>query len=145
MDRTTAYAALYARLKDKVTGITTFTRRAFTSEQMPALPALEMYPTEQVAEQEPGRPTKWRLNAEIVLYVNSATDPDLDASPDDELLTLITQVDDALKPQPGEPSTPFTTLGGACNRCWISGSVVFVQGASSDPAMAVIPVEMIMT
>lgn len=143
MDRKTAYTALFARLQGKVPTVKSFTRRAFSYDQMPVQPALEVYPTQQVALQDQGHPTTWHLQAEVVIYTRVPSDPTV--SPDDELLDIISQVETALAVQPGEAGGgQFTTLGGACRRCWISGPVMFVAGTATDQAIAVIPVEMLL-
>lgn len=143
MDSTSAYAALYARIKSKLTGVEYFTRRPLTWEQVPAFPAVEVCATHLEGEQKQGRgPTIWRLYAAVVIYSQAVIENDPDTSPDDALLGIIAQVENALKAQPGEAGL-FTTLGGACDGCGIAGDIQFIGGNTQAQAMAVIPVEIL--
>jgi hypothetical protein len=155
VDRERIYAALFARLRAKVSGqVLTFTRKYVDYDQVAASqqPALILSATHTTPENELGEPTRWRVNAVIVLYAQTSTYPD---NPDRALSQLITAVEGALEWSPDDKplqGASFqrgvqqqTTLGGLVSHCWISGAVEYTQGETGDQAVAIIPVEMLAT
>jgi len=142
------FAALFQRLKDKLVGsIKTYERREIDYSQIEGVdnqPALILIEDSFVPENKSqGVPTKWTLNAIIFLYAKSTDSK----TPGTILLNLVDQVNAAFDRQNSEPKfvpdETFTTLGGLVHRAWISGAVEFYPGATSDQAIAVIPVSML--
>jgi hypothetical protein len=90
-----------------------------------------------------GIPATWTLGATILLYARASDSK----TPGTILLNLRRAVEAAFERQPGEqkfvPDEVYTSLGGLVHRAWISGPVQFYPGATSEQAIAVVPVSML--
>ena len=142
LDRERYYSALLERLRTKVTGLRTVTRRPLTSDQLEsatAQPALVLRVAGCAPENEFGMPAIWVLTCWVGLYArNSARDGTADAT----LNGLVDQIEAALEVQPGEVGDRQTTLGGLVEYAWISGEVEMEPGEHSDQGFALVPIEM---
>ena len=142
-DRDSYYEALLARLKDAVPEVLTWTRRDLTSDQLlrTQKPAGILRVSDMTPINERGLPTRWILGAAVILYVQQSPHT---MSPDEELNGLIDRIADALQAQEDErQDLSATTLGGICERCWISDTIEYVQGEGSGQAAAVIPIDIL--
>jgi hypothetical protein len=141
------FAALFDRLKDKLAGqIQTFERRDLDYSQIEALgqPALILVEDDFVPSYRgQGIPATWTLGATILLYARASDSK----TPGTILLNLRDKLEAAFERQPTEqkyvPDEVYTSLGGLVNRAWISGPVQFYPGATSEQAIAVVPVSML--
>jgi hypothetical protein len=116
----------------------------FTDVPPSEQPACFLQPGAQSASYQPGRPTVWTINADVMLYVNE----DSDAGPSGTLQTCIDLIEAALEVTPAEkngsgkyPRSDFaTTLGGIVSAVRIV-SVETDEGALGPQAVAVIAIE----
>lgn len=155
LDREALFAALFTRLSTAA-GFTLFSRKmvdfdACVQGEQPALYLVKG--DEQIVDPNPKLPTKWKLAAEVYIFCLNLADPN--AGPSIQLNELITAVEGVLIRQPSEgfvPGQPFaqtndwwTSLNGLCSHCWISGPIIVGEGAAGDQAVAVIPLEILVT
>jgi hypothetical protein len=140
------FEALFERLQAYVRGVKTFERAELDYTQIPdhKQPALVLVEDPFVPEyRSQGLPPKWTLGATILIYAKAKDKK----SPGAILLRLRDQVEAALELQAGEtkhvPDETFTSLGGLVKYARISGPVSFWPGATSDQAIAEIPVSML--
>lgn len=142
--RKAIFDALYARL-GTVPGITTLGRRlrSFDEVQPSEQPALFMQPTTQVVENTPGFPAKWRVNADLALYVHDTSS----AGPSERLHELLDAIEAALRATDSEAhgEDAPTTLGGLVIACQITGPIETDEGALGDQAVAIIPLEILVS
>lgn len=143
MDTEAIYAALFNQLKDNLgTQIKTYSRKLKAADEIaPAdQPALFQVQGNQVANAQTKLPNKWTLFADLFLYVHTEG---TDAQAPTELLNpLRDAIVDVI-----EPDTPTMeqTLGGLVHSCRINGTLEIFDGALGEQAIAVIPVEIIVT
>ena len=146
-DRDIYYDALLTRLKDRVTGVQTWTRRVTHFAKLPASaqPAGLVLATGQSPSMERGLPTVWTLGAEVWYLVRATGQQDV---LDSVLNRLVDQTEAALMQDTGEDlggqSDPFrSSLGGLVMSLSIGGQVEFRQGENGDQAEVVIPIDMV--
>jgi len=132
------YAALFAKIQ-MVSGVTTISRRLLHWSDVPAenQPAIFQVQRHEDPIQQRGIPAKWKLYADLYVYVNTGADPY--ASPAILLNPIIDAIETALGP---DASTGFQTLGGLVSHCWISGRIETSEGALGQQEVAIIPIEM---
>jgi hypothetical protein len=137
--RESIYSALWA-LVSGIPGLVTASRRLVHWSDVPpeAQPALFQAQKDQAAEPHLGLPTKWRLRAELFLYVNSGADMTL--VPATQLNNFVDAIDAALAPPIGQVAQ---TLGGLVQYCRISGEVLTDEGVLGPQAVAIIPIEIL--
>lgn len=135
-DREAAYAALFSKLS-VITGVTTKERRLrhWVDVQPSEMPYLAMAVGGQMATPVKGLPTKWTLNADVYLYVQSDNLP-----PGPILNGLLDKIDAALAPEPGQTTQ---TLGGTVSHAWIEGDVQTDEGTLGSIAVAIVPLRML--
>lgn len=141
------FAALFDRLKDKLAGsVITFERRELDYSQVETLgqPAMLLIEDDFVPSYKgQGMPATWTLGATVYLYARASDSK----TPGTVLLNLIDKLNAAFELQQGEqkfvPDEVYTSLGGLVHRAWISGPVQFYPGATSEQAIAVVPVSML--
>lgn len=144
--RKAIWDALEARLAT-VAGLQTCSQKLviFTDCPPQDQPALYIQPGSQSAESQPGKPTVWTLNADVMLYVYEESD----TGPSGTLQTLLDRIEAALEAQPGErnpaslrPGNSFaTTLGGLVAAVRIQ-SIETDEGALGPQAVAVISIQL---
>jgi hypothetical protein len=142
ISREPIYSSLFALLQS-IEGVTTVSRRLrHWSDVSPAeQPALFQIQKNEMPEQVLYLPTKWRLNVDLYLYVNSGDDPQ--ASPA-IILNPILDAIEALFP-PSDEDGPMQTLGGLVSHCWISGTIETTEGVLGQQEVAIIPIEILTT
>lgn len=135
-----AYAALFAKLA-AISGLKTSSRKIKHWSDVPAKqqPALFMIQGGETPEQNSGLNPKWRLKAEIYLYVNPGEGKSI--IPSQVMNGLLKNVRDALAHD--SIMARVCTLGGLVTHCWISGEIEVYDGVLGEQAVAVIPVEIL--
>lgn len=95
--------------------------------------------------EDPGQvrmlPTKWKLDVDLYVYVNSGDDPSAAAA---ELLNPILDDLESLFPTSDEDG-PIQTLGGLVSHCWISGRIETAEGVLGQQEVAIVPIEILVT
>ena len=141
MNRESAYAALFARIQG-IGGWQSSSRDFFSFEEsVRPQPAFCFLVHTQIPENTPNLPACWRLPVEIYVY-HTFNNPSLFRST--VLNGYIQAIEDALRLQSGERQMgrdAQTTLGGACQRAWISGPVQLYTGIPEAQAVAIVPVD----
>jgi hypothetical protein len=139
--------ALFARLKASVQGIRHWSMQPEGFDEVKLKPALVLVTEQHVPTTEEGLPTIWTLQYTARVWTRS-TGLAAEESPDDELDDWLDQIHAALKHQPNEgysdmgPSDAQTTLGGLCQRAWVSGPVQFGTVLGGDSFVDV-PIEVV--
>ena len=82
-------------------------------------------------------PTKWKLNVDLYVYVNTGSDPK--ASP----AILLNPILDAIEALFSPTENNIQTLGGLCSHCWISGKIETSEGALGNQEVAIVPIEIL--
>jgi len=156
--REAIFAALFARLQARVTGVKVFSRKLTSFDDVAAAdqPAVFLVKGNEDPTPKQGFLPLWKLHADIVVFCRNDASPD--APPSVQLNDLLTDIEAALERQPSEgpiadapfPNTPGgssfgTSLGGLCSHCWIAGTVEVGEGAIGDQAIAIIPIEILTT
>ncbi len=139
ISREAIYSALWSQVSG-LAGIVTASRRLKHWDDVPPeqQPALFQTQKDQDPEQKYGLPTKWKLYADLYLYVNSGQDPL--AVPAIALNNLVDTIEAALAPS---PMSGVQTLGGLVSHCWINGKIETDEGVLGAQAVAIIPVEIL--
>jgi len=142
------YSALFALLQG-ASNFNTAVRVWVPSNKLdpPQLPALFMVENNEHAMQTaPGRPTKWPLDVDVVIYARNEGESQAPGAenyiPETGLNNLLDAVESALAPA---AATNVQSLGGLVQHCWIEGKIekdAALQGATS---MAVVPVRVLTT
>lgn len=146
MKREPIYAALAERIlqlnaEPYLLGIETIGRDWKTWASVTNQPAVFVVPVKEDAVYQQGLPIKWRIHAEIWVYVKS--------TPSKAGVQVLNPILDALESilTPAVETTPasaFTnTLDGAVFRCTISGPVEISAGFLGDQTVARVPVEIL--
>ena len=140
INREPIYAALFAKLQN-LPGIVTASRRLKHYADVPPTqqPAIFMIQRTEAAEQVKNLPAKWRLHADVIVYVNTGEDPN--GVPAQLLNPIIDAIETALDPDSINGSQ---TLGGLVSHCWISGSIETAEGVLGPQEIAVIPIEIML-
>jgi hypothetical protein len=139
ISREAIYSALWAKVAG-LAGIVTASRRLrhwddVSPEEQPALFQTQK---EQAPEQKYGLPPKWRLYADLYVYVNSGQDPL--AVPAIALNEMIDAIEAAIA---ADPVSGVQTLGGLASHCWINGKIETDEGVLGAQAVAIIPIEIL--
>jgi hypothetical protein len=142
--RETIYAALFDLLTG-INGIKKFSRRLlhWSETNSADQPALFLVQGHQ-APQQTGRgiPPKWILRAELYLYVNAGSDPNV--IPAQQLNKLLDKIEAALRPSTGNDQMQNTqTLGGLVSHCWLDGEIEVFDGALGEQSVAIIPISIL--
>lgn len=134
------YLALFARLQ-AIPGVVTVSRKLKHWDDVPSAsqPALFQAQKNQVAQKQTGLPTRWSLPVDVYLYVKSPSD-DVPAA---HLNPLLDAVCAAL--QPDDMAGQRCTLGGLVHDTRISGTIETDEGTLGDQAVAIIPIEILVT
>jgi hypothetical protein len=142
ISREPIYAALFA-LYSGLPCLATASRRLKHWSDVPAInqPAAFQAQVGEIEERKHGFPPKWLLMVNIYVYVNAGKDPS--AIPATALNTVLDAMGAAIEPD-GLPQG-VQTLGGLVNRCWISGKIETDEGALGEQAVAIVPVEILVT
>ncbi len=134
------YASLFATLVG-ATGVTTCGRRLqHWSEVTPsAMPALFLVQKSETPRYRLGLPPRWTLLADVYVYA-CQSDPSQPPAP--LLNGLLDAIEAALAP---DPVHHVQTLGGLCSHCTIAGTVATDEGTLGDVAVAIVPIEIILS
>jgi hypothetical protein len=150
VNREAIFEALATRLA-AVPSITLVSRRLRSYEDFPAAdqPAIFLCKEDEIPVNQRGLPPAWRLQVSLYLLCRTPRD---EPSPSSQLNRILTEIETALERQPTEWATGQqpnqegshqTTLGGLCQRAWISGPVTLDEGLIDEQAVARIPVEIL--
>ena len=140
MIREPIYAALFARLAGAAAFTTTSRRLRHWSDVGAAeQPALFIVQKSETAEQHRGRPVTWKALVDVYVYAQA---PDEETPPASVLNPLLDAVEAALAP---DPVTNVQTLGGLVQHAWIAGRVETDEGALGGQAVAIVPIEILVS
>jgi len=141
--RETIYAALFAQFAS-LSGINKATRRLqeYSQVGIESEPALFMLQRREIAHKLTGVPTKWTLNVELYIYVNTGNDLD-NTIPAQVINPIMDTLEAALEPSSGTFYQTLGTLG--VTEARISGPVEIVEGVKGAEAEVMIPIEVIVT
>jgi hypothetical protein len=137
--REQAYGALFAQLQT-IPEVVTCTRRLrhwsdVSTEEQPAV--FLKIGGESRSNTDRRLPPRILLGAEVWVYVNTHEG---EAGP--VIHPLLDQIDDVLAVPLGADEL---TLGGTVARCWIEGSTQIFEGDLGSTAVAIVPVQMLLT
>lgn len=140
MNREAIDAALFAKLS-AIPGFATTSRRLKHWNDVP--PDQQPYLCQAMGSQSvsrvTGQPARWTINLKVYMYV---TAPETE-SPGSSINPLIDAVEAAL--EPAFAAIPVQTLGGLVEFCRISGTIETDEGTLGMQAVAVIPIEILVT
>jgi hypothetical protein len=145
LDREAIFAALFARLQDKLAGpVVYFTRRFEGWATTQLQPALILESDKQIPSSSPGQPTIWTLTAKVGIYAEAMA---ADASPETALHALTQAVEAALLRDVSEARSidgddVETSLGGLVTSCQIAG-VETEQGVEGGQGVVWITIRMV--
>ena len=140
MIREPIYAALFALVASAASFVTIGRRLRHWSDVGAAeQPALFMTQKSENAEERRPLPVKWRASVDLYLYAQA---PDELTSPATVLNPLLDAVEAALAP---DPVGHVQTLGGLVSHCWIAGRIQTDEGVLGGQAVAIIPVEVLVS
>lgn len=150
LDREALASALFSRLQAALPSLQFSARRPIAWDQCPAQPALLLVKGPETAEAMRGMPTKWTLAYDAVIYTQRDEDPA--TAHDTAQNQIILAVEQALERTPAEAAAlgahyindgqdPYTTLGGLCHFCRISGTVETDGGGLGAQCVTIIPIE----
>ncbi len=143
MNREPVYAALFALIANAANFATASRRlRHWNAVSAAEQPALFMVQKKETAKAAEGAPTVWR--AELDLYVYCQASDDVSA-PALSLNPLLDALEAALAPRGADGIAGVQTLGGLAKHCWISGTIETDEGALGGQAVAIVPVEILVT
>lgn len=140
MNREAIYQALFAKLA-AVPGLKTTSRklRHWSDVQASEQPALFQAQKNEVGIRQQGLDTKWTLNLDIYVYVNTSGE----ACPASQLNQIMDDIEAALLPDNQIKNT--NTLGGLVHHCRIEGSIETDEGTLGDQAVAIVPIVILAT
>lgn len=146
MDSEAIYAALFERLKSKMDGVVTISRRLrhFNNVPVEQRPALFITQGNQQEMAVHGLNAKVELAAEIYLYISES---DSAVPPSTQLNLYIDKLRQAIKPEFPE-ICKYQTLGGLVEHCWIDGTIEVyeaVENMLDDQGIAIIPIRILTT
>lgn len=146
MDSEEIYAALFERLKSKIDGVVTISRRLRHFNNVPAeqRPALFITQGNQQEMAVHGLNAKVELAAEVYLYISES---DSAVPPSTQLNLYIDKLRQAIKPEFPE-MCEYQTLGGLVEHCWIDGTIEVyeaVENMLDDQGIAIIPIRILTT
>lgn len=143
IERETIYLALFELLSDlaETNGVVTVARKLRHWADVSAVeqPAIFQIQRNEVPTQTRGLPTKWKLNVDIYIYVNSGDDPV--ASPAKILNPILDALEELFPPS--EENGQIQTLGGLVSHCWISGTIETSEGVLGSQEVAIVPIEIL--
>ena len=143
MTREPIYAALFSLLSGAAPFATASRRLRHWSLVEPGeQPALFQVQKRETAKAVEGSPTAWR--AEIDLYVYCQA-PDDETTPATVLNPLIDAIEATLLPAGRDLAGGTQTLGGLVKHCWIAGAIETDEGALGGQAVAIVPIEILIT
>ena len=140
MNREPIYAALLATLSGAAPFVTGSRRLRHWSDVGPAeQPALFVVRKSETAQRRNGLPPKWTLAVDVFVYVRA---------PDDvsAATTILNPLLDAIEAvlAPADPAAT-QTLGGLVEHAWIAGKIETDEGVLGGQAVAIIPVEVLVS
>jgi hypothetical protein len=140
MIREPIYTALFALVAGAASFVTIGRRLRHWSDVGAAeQPALFMTQKSENAEERQPLPVKWRASVDLYLYAQA---PDELTSPATVLNPLLDAVEAALAP---DPVGHVQTLGGLVSHCWIAGRIQTDEGVLGGQAVAIVPVEILVS
>ncbi len=144
IEREPIYSAVFVLLQG-LTGVTTVSRRLrhwadVTPSEQPAVFQIQRGET---PIQVKYIPTKWLLNLDIYVYVNTGDDPQ--ASPAILLNPILDEIENLFPPSDEDGEGKVQTLGGLVSHCWISGRIETSEGALGAQEVAIIPLDILTT
>jgi hypothetical protein len=143
MKREPIYAALFDLLAGAANFATASRRlRHWTQVAAAEQPALFMVQKKEIAKAAEGVPTVWRAELDLYVYCQAADDV---SAPALALNPLIDALEAALAPQGADGIAGVQTLNGLAKHCWISGTIETDEGALGGQAVAIVPVEILVT
>jgi len=140
MIREPIYAALFALAAGAASFVTVSRRLRHWSDVGAAeQPALFMIQKSENAEERRPLPVKWRASVDLYIYAKA---PDDLISPATVLNPLLDAVEAALAP---DPVSHVQSLGGLVSHCWIAGRIQTDEGVLGGQAVAIVPVEILVS
>lgn len=140
MTREPIYAALFALVAGTADFVTVSRRlRHWTDVGAAEQPALFQIQKSETAEERRPLPAKWRATVDLYLYAQA---PDELTAPATVLNPLIDAVEAALAP---DPFSNVQSLGGLVAHCWIAGKIQTDEGVLGGQAVAIVPVEILVS
>jgi hypothetical protein len=103
-------------------------------------PAAFIRRVRDIPEQKRGVPAKWRLYREIYLYVHDTVN-----APGDKLDDLLDSIVNVTLASDHPSKDSVCTLGGLVEHCWVFGEIQIDDGALDNQAVAIIPIEILIT
>lgn len=139
MNREAIYSALFT-LVSAAPGLVTTSRKLLHWNDVPASqrPALFMSQRREMTEQAYGRPTIWRLEVDLYVYVSTQGSAYPGAVLNPILDAITAKLDNAFAGQP-------QTLGGLVQWARIEGTIETDEGTLGNDAVAIIPVTILTT
>jgi hypothetical protein len=143
--RETIYAALFTLVSslyaaDQSKMFKAASRRYVPFTEVPAQsqPALFQVQRREQPTQLTGLPAGWKMEVDLVIYVNSTNYDDTTVSP---LMNPVIDAVAALFDTTGQVGANKQTLGGLVHYARISGAIETDEGVLGDQAFAIIPIE----
>lgn len=149
MTREPIYAAVFAFFAGLTAGgsplFKTATRKPSTWEDVTPedQPALLLRQRSEIAERRKGLPTKWTLNLDLMLFVHTGAQNDPTLIPAQILNPLLDAIEASLAVD--DPSNNACTLGNLVSHCAIHGAVEIFLGSLGDEAVAIVPIEILVS
>jgi hypothetical protein len=117
--------------------------RHWTAVSAAEQPALFLAQKKEHAKQAEGSPPVWRAELDLYVYCQA---PDDVTAPAIILNPLLDAIEAALAPKGVDAFSPGAqTLGGLVRHCWISGAIETDEGALGGQAVAIVPIEILVT
>lgn len=143
MNREPIYAALFALLVEAAPFQTASRRlRHWSTVEAAEQPALFQVQKREAAKEAEGAPTQWRAEIDVYVYCQA---PDDETPPASVLNPLLDAIELALRPSGADMALGVQTLGGLARHCWISGAIETDEGALGGQAVAIVPIEILVT
>jgi len=143
MNREPIYEALFAVITGAASFATASRRlRHWSAVAAAEQPALFQVQKRESAKQAEGAPTVWRAELDLYVYCQAADDV---IAPTSALNPLLDAIEAALAPAGADQLAGVQTLGGLVKHCWINGPIETDEGALGGQAVAIVPVEILVT
>jgi hypothetical protein len=143
MNREPIYEALFALLAAAAPFQTASRRlRHWSNVEAAEQPALFQVQKRETAKEAEGAPAQWRAEIDVYVYCQA---PDDETPPTSVLNPLIDAIELALQPSGADMTLGVQTLGGLARHCWISGAIETDEGALGGQAVAIVPIEILVT
>lgn len=137
MNRNAILDALAARLKANLPGVNVERRmRSPSPEEMPLL--VVGGTTEQSNDGDDQLPSQWTIDLGCFLWVHEAADQ----GPNPTLMTLIDQIESALRSRPGECDSAWTNLGGLVWQAVFTGVDSLPDADALDVGLALLRISL---